>query len=249
MWITATRPAVSRGAHRLCHDLKMHTNPSSAVPPPLRRSRLRFAAMVLLGLLAAGAAGMSGHWVQAPTIGWCAAALTYVVWVWLVIGRLDPADTRLHATTEDPARSTTDLLILAANAASLAAAGAVIVDSHNNTDTLSRIAGGLLAVVSVALSWTLVQTLFTLRYAELYYGTGTRAGSRVGGIDFNQSSPPQYTDFAYLATSLGMTYQVSDTALQNHGIRAEALKHSLLSYLFGTIILATTINLVVGVAA
>ena len=123
------------------------------------------------------------------------------------------------------------------------------MDSHNNTDIVSRIGGGLLAVVSVALSWTLVQTLFTLRYAELYYGTGRKAGSKVGGIDFNQSRPPQYTDFAYLATSLGMTYQVSDTALQNHGIRAEALKHSLLSYLFGTIILATTINLVVGVAA
>ena len=133
--------------------------------------------------------------------------------------------------------------------ASLAAVAAVIVDSHNNTDTASRIGGGLLALASVALSWTLVQTLFTLRYAELYYGTGRKAGPEVGGIDFNQSRPPQYTDFAYLATSLGMTYQVSDTALQNHGIRAEALKHSLLSYLFGTIILATTINLVVGVAA
>ena len=72
MWITATRPAVSRGAHRLCHDLKMDTDPASAVPPPLRRSRLRFAAMVLVGLLAAGATGIAGHWVQAPTIGWCA---------------------------------------------------------------------------------------------------------------------------------------------------------------------------------
>jgi uncharacterized membrane protein len=46
-----------------------------------------------------------------------------------------------------------------------------------------------------------------------------------------------------------MTYQVSDTALQNHGIRAEALKHSLLSYLFGTVIVAATINLVIGLAA
>ena len=55
--------------------------------------------------------------------------------------------------------------------------------------------------------------------------------------------------FAYLATSLGMTYQVSDTALKNHAIRAEALKHSLLSYLFGTVILAATINLVIGLAA
>ena len=205
--------------------------------------------MVLLGLLAAAAAGLSGHWVQAPTIGWCGAALTYVVWVWLVIGRLDPADTRLHATTEDPARSTTDLLILAANAASLAAAGAVIVDSHNNTDTLSRIGGGLLArsLGGAVLDPGPDAVHTAVRGAVLRHGHEGRL--RVGGIDFNQSRPPQYTDFAYLATSLGMTYQVSDTALQNHGIRAEALKHSLLSYLFGTIILATTINLVVGVAA
>ncbi|MET4095257.1 DUF1345 domain-containing protein [Arthrobacter sp. UYCu712] len=226
----------------------MNTGSPSRGTVRIRRSRLRFAVMLLAGLLAAVAAGLAGHWVQAPTIGWCATALTYIAWVWLVIRRLDPADTRRHATTEDPSRSTTDLLILAANVASLVAVAAVIVDSHNNTDTASRIGGGLLALASVALSWMLVQTLFTLRYAQLYYGTGAKAGPGVGGIDFNQSRPPQYTDFAYLATSLGMTYQVSDTALQNHGIRAEALKHSLLSYLFGTIILAATINLVVGVA-
>jgi uncharacterized membrane protein len=70
----------------------------------------------------------------------------------------------------------------------------------------------------------------------------------VGGIGFNQDRPPQYTDFAYLATSLGMTYQVSDTNLGNHRIRVEALKHSLLSYLFGTVILAATINLGIGQA-
>ncbi|WP_211877292.1 DUF1345 domain-containing protein [Pseudarthrobacter albicanus] len=173
--------------------------------------------------------------------------------VMLLAGLLEPAETRAHATAEGPARGTTDLLILAANAASLAAVAAVVVDSHGNADGASRLGGGLLALTSVVLSWMLVQTLFTLRYAELYYGTGRKAGSAVGGIDFNQSRPPQYTDFAHLATSLatslGMTYQVSDTALQNHGIRAEALKHSLLSYLFGTIILAATINLVIGLAA
>jgi uncharacterized membrane protein len=131
--------------------------------------------------------------------------------------------------------------------ASLAAVAAVVFDSHRS-GAGSRLGGGFLALACVALSWMLVQTLFTLRYAELYYNTGDRGGGEVGGIDFNQERPPQYTDFAYLATSLGMTYQVSDTNLQNHLIRAEALKHSLLSYLFGTIILAATINLVIGLA-
>ncbi|MDI3212868.1 DUF1345 domain-containing protein [Arthrobacter sp. AL12] len=214
---------------------------------PVRRSRLRLAVMLLAGVLAAAATGLAGQWVEAPAVGWGSASLTYVAWVWVAVGRFSPAETRAHATVEDPSRSITDLLILAANVASLGAVAAVVVDSHASGGG-SRFGGGLLALASVALSWMLVQTLFTLRYAELYYGTGGKAGAAVGGIDFNQERPPQYTDFAYLATSLGMTYQVSDTALQNHGIRAEALKHSLLSYLFGTVILATTISLVISLA-
>ncbi|CAN7591100.1 DUF1345 domain-containing protein [Arthrobacter sp. LjRoot14] len=220
---------------------------TSPLPARVKRSRLRFLAMVMTGLATAAATGLSGYWVEAPAVGWGSAALVYVAWVWLVVGRLDPAGTRAHATSEDPSRSTTDLLILVANVASLAAVAAVVVDSHRS-DGGSRLSGGLLALACVALSWILVQTLFTLRYAELYYSPGKRGGSDAGGIDFNQDRPPQYTDFAYLATSLGMTYQVSDTNLQNHLIRAEALKHSLLSYLFGTVILATTINLVIGLA-
>jgi uncharacterized membrane protein len=223
-------------------------SPSPSTVAPVRRGRLRFAVMLLAGLLAAGASGLTGRWVEAPAVGWSSAALTYVLWVWIVIGRLDAAGTRAHATSEDPSRRVTDLLILAANVASLAAVAAVVLDSHSDTGGF-RLAGGLLALASVALSWMLVQTLFTVRYAGLYYSTAPRAGAAVGGIDFNQDDAPQYTDFAYLATSLGMTYQVSDTALKNHAIRAEALKHSLLSYLFGTVILAATINLVIGLAS
>lgn len=222
----------------------MDTKP---LPAAVRRSRLRFVAMFGAGIATAAATGMSGQWVEAPAVGWASAALVYVAWVWLVVGRLGPAETRDHAISEDPSRSTTDLMILVANVASLAAVAAVVFDSHRSEGG-SRLGSGFLALACVALSWMLVQTLFTLRYAELYYTTGDRGGGKVGGIDFNQERPPQYTDFAYLATSLGMTYQVSDTNLQNHLIRAEALKHSLLSYLFGTVILATTINLVIGLA-
>ena len=232
----------------LCQDRGMNNgSPIRGDVRPVRRSRLRLAVMLLAGVIAATATGLAGNWVAAPAAGWGIAALTYVVWVWLAVGRFNPAETRAHATVEDPSRGITDLLILAANVASLGAVAAVVVDSHASGGG-SRFGGGLLALASVALSWMLVQTLFTLRYAELYYGTGGKAGAAVGGIDFNQERPPQYTDFAYLATSLGMTYQVSDTALQSHGIRAEALKHSLLSYLFGTVILATTISLVISLA-
>ena len=45
-----------------------------------------------------------------------------------------------------------------------------------------------------------------------------------------------------------MTFQVSDTDLETKPIRATALRHSLLSYLFGAVVLATTVNLVAGLA-
>ena len=97
-----------------------------------------------------------------------------------------------------------------------------------------------LAVASVALSWTVVQTVFTSHHARLYYG------HPAGGIDFSQRQPPSYSDFAYLAFTVGMTFQVSDTALESSVLRAAVLRHGLVSYLLGAVILATTINLVAG---
>ncbi len=181
-------------------------------------------------------------WDYAPLVGWGVAALTFETWSWLSIGHLDARETRLHATREDPSRRTTDLLLLAANIASLAAVAYVVFDANSAAGAKRAFLAGL-ALLSVAMSWVLVQTLFTLRYARMYYG------DQPGGIDFNQSEPPNYLDFAYLAFTMGMTYQVSDTNLQTSAFRAAVLRHALLSYLFGSVILATTINLVVGLSS
>jgi len=79
-----------------------------------------------------------------------------------------------------------------------------------------------------------------MRYAWLYY-----AGAD-GGADFHQEEEPRFSDFAYLSFTVGMTFQVSDTELNTSAFRATVLRHSLLSYLFGTVIVALTINLVAG---
>ncbi len=39
-----------------------------------------------------------------------------------------------------------------------------------------------------------------------------------------------------------MTFQVSDTNIKDKGIRRAALRHALLSYLFGAVLLAMTVN-------
>ena len=95
-----------------------------------------------------------------------------------------------------------------------------------------------LGVLSVALSWALVHTVFTLRYARSFYSAPD------GGIDFNEDDAPTYLDFAYLALTIGMTFQVSDTNLTTKRIRRIALVHAMFSYLFGAIIVALVINVV-----
>lgn len=201
----------------------------------------RFVVMIAVGVVAAVVTGLAWSWEYAPLIGWGAAAGTFSAWVWLVLGRLDSDQTKRHSTAEDPSRAMIDTLLLLANVASLAAVVVVLVQAADASGAARAILAAL-AVLSVALSWLLVQTLYSLRYASLFYA------EPVGGIDFNQDDPPAYEDFAYLSFTLGMTYQVSDTNLSGRVMRATVLRHSLLSYLFGSVILASTINLVVGLS-
>lgn len=198
--------------------------------------------MLIAGVIAAIATGLLGAWGYAFVIGWIAAALFYTTWVWLRIGRMGPEATKAHATREDPSRGVADVLLVLASLASLGNVVFVLVTAASASG-LERVVLAALAIVSVALSWGLIHTLYTLRYARLYYG------DVVGGVDFNQEEDPDYGDFAYLSFTLGMTYQVSDSSLRSRTFRLSALRQGLLSYLFGTVILATVINLVAGLGA
>jgi uncharacterized membrane protein len=199
-------------------------------------SRLRLIVMLVVGLATGLLVGGLGSWAYAPAIGWAAASATYLMWVWSVIGGLDPAATKAHARREDPGRASSDVLVLAGTLASFAGVGLILLDASNAQGS-AKDAIVALALISIALSWFLVHTLFTLRYAFIYYRDKA-------GVDFNEDKQPRYHDFAYLAFTVGMTFQVSDTNLTTEAIRRTVLRQALLSYLLGTIVLSTTINLV-----
>jgi uncharacterized membrane protein len=97
------------------------------------------------------------------------------------------------------------------------------------------------AVVGVFMAWASLHLMYATRYAFLFYAIGDP-----GGIDFNSGEAPAFRDFLYFSYNLGMTYQVSDTAVRSSDIRSVVLRHCLLAYVFGTAILASMINLVVG---
>jgi uncharacterized membrane protein len=199
-----------------------------------------FAAVV--GALAGLVSTVVLPWYLGPLVGYDVGAVVYLGWTWRRIHNLDAAGTRAHANEEDPTRTQSDVLLLVAAVASLVAVGLVLANA-SSSDNTARILQTTFSVASVVVSWALVHTIFTLRYASLFYSVGPD-----GGIDFNQKEPPRYSDFAYLAFTVGMTFQVSDTELSTSAIRAQVLRHALLAYLFGTVIVALTINMVAGLS-
>ena len=192
--------------------------------------------------VAIGAAvAATGALLHSPAVGlllgWDTVAVLSTGWLAFVLLGRDAEQTAERATTTDPDRWSTDVALLTAAVASLGTVALVLLRAPHGSNPEEFLQVGL-GVASVVLSWAMVHTLFTLRYAALYYGRPA------GGIDYNSGEPPTYHDFAYLAFTVGMTFQVSDTVLQSAAMRRTVLRHALLSYLFGTGILATTVNLV-----
>jgi len=185
-----------------------------------------------VGSLAGGAA-----WSVACSLGWSGLAVVFLAATWSVLLPKDGGNTKRHARADDVSRPTADLLLVGSSLASLVAVGyTLIVAGHRHGTTEALLIG--LAVVAVALAWMVVHTVYMLRYAGAYYG------DPIGGIDFGGDTQPDYRDFAYLALTIGMTYQVSDTDITSRAIRKVALRHAMLSFVFGTAVIAMTINVV-----
>jgi len=198
---------------------------------------------LVAGAAAATAVALGGVDVlDAPLIGWDILALVYGIWTWSSVWGLDQAAVEADARREDPGRDLTDLVLLGAAAASLIAVGMVLFGASSAHGAAVYLDAAL-ALGSIFVSWTMVHTVYTLKYARLYY-----AASSPGGIDFNGTGAPDYADFAYLAFTVGMTFQVSDTNIQSKLIRRAVLRHAWLSFPLLAVIIAATINLVSGLA-
>ena len=185
----------------------------------------------------ATALALGATWPVAVSGAWGLTALLLGLAIWPRILRMDADQTKANARDEDFSRVSADLVLLVASVVSLIAIF-FLVDEAGRRHGAAKVTLAVLAVAVVVLSWLLVQTVYTVRYGDLYYG------DPIGGIDFNDDDPPNYHDFLYLAFTIGMTYQVSDTTLKTRAVRKTAIRQALLSFLFVTVILAVTINVV-----
>jgi uncharacterized membrane protein len=201
---------------------------------------VRMSVTVVLGVTVALVVGNTVGW-RFALVGWITAAGVYVAWTQFILRRMDAEQTRRWVTREDPTRWVADVVVLSASVASLGGVGYVVAaGAHSGPVAL---AAAIVGVLTVAASWFAVHTLYTVHYARLYYS------DEPGGINFHDPEPPRFRDFAYVAFTVGMTFQVSDTEICLTSIRATVLRHALLSYLLGAVVLAVTINLIAGLGS
>lgn len=206
---------------------------------------IRIGVALVLGVAAGVLVGVQRHeWHYAPAVGWIVAAGVYLVWTWTLLLGMNAEKTLTHVRKrrEDGTAGISHLVVLISSVAGLAGVGYLLAATDGGQRHLGE---ALIGVLSVVASWFAIHTTFTLRYALLYYGDDAAEP-----ISYHEGSEyrPCYRDFAYLAFTVGMTYQVSDTDLGSARIRGSVLTQALVSFLLGAVVLASTINLVLELA-
>lgn len=215
----------------------LHGLPWSARLSGLQRQALCLAAGVLAALAARAGPFPSA---EAPWLaGWLGYSLVYLGLVWHLVARLDARATRRRAQWIDPGAHMLFFLVAAAACASIVAVTLAVESSRALHGAVRWTYIGL-AMATLAASWLLLQAIFALHYARVYYrGLGDGAA---GGLDFPGGQQPDYLDFLYYAMVVGMTSQVSDVTVSGRRMRRLTLVHGVLSFAFNLVVLALGVN-------
>lgn len=209
-------------------------------------SRKRFVFSLLTGviiflLIKPAGAGSLTHLM----IGWDAFCFCMLFLSWSVIFITDPRDTIKRAKTQEPNSFAIFILSIVSIFIGLLAVF-LLLSTRYETKTETNITVTA-AIIGMIFSWLLFHTIFTLRYAHLYYYDNPDTPDvEIGGLRFPGEKYPDFIDFAYYSFVIGMTFQVSDVDITMSRMRHLTLAHSILSFFYNTIIVALTINVIAG---
>jgi uncharacterized membrane protein len=199
----------------------------------------RIIVTVVIGVAAGVTVAFFGPLELAVVSGWNAMAAVLLVWIWREIWPADASMTAAWSAPEDNTHGGAVVLLTTASVVSLVGMAFGLAKARSLHAPMEQILTTA-CVLTVIVSWALVHTMFTLRYAHLYYRDPE------GGIDFHTDEAPDYHDFAYLAFTVGMAFAVSDTDLVGRHVRRTCTRHALVSYFFGAVIVGLTINVMAG---
>ena len=178
-------------------------------------------------------------------IAWDAFSLALIILNWVTFSITDSEQIRRQSKAQDSSRTIIFIMVIISNLAGFFGVMLLLVtkEKFKYTEALHLFT----AIGGMVLSWFLIHTIFTLRYAHIYYGDDDEnPGTAAGGLDFPGDEKPDYFDFAYFSFVLGMTFQVSDIQITSKRLRLLAMLHGLLSFGYNTVMIALTINLIAG---
>lgn len=176
-------------------------------------------------------------------IGWNTFSLCMIIMSWITFSITNAQQIRAQSKIQDPSRPVIFIIILIATLVGFLTVLLLILSKKSGTNDYAL--QTIVAIAGMLLSWFLIHTTFTLRYAHIYYSDHkTKINTHAGGLEFPNDDKPEYFDFAYFSFVLGMTFQVSDVEISSKRLRKLALLHGLLSFIFNTIMIALTINLI-----
>lgn len=178
-------------------------------------------------------------------LGWDTFCLSMIVFSWVLF--FSTTQDELHGVVEEQDDGLKVIFMIVLVAVCFSLFGSLLLLTRKGESSFNKMFHTIVSLSPVLLSWLLLHTTFAIRYAHLYHDHNKlNTGSNVGGINFPTKEHPDYVDFAYFSFVIGMTFQVSDVQVNSRVIRRFVLMHSLISFVFNTIIVALTINTIAG---
>ncbi len=180
-------------------------------------------------------------------IGWDTFSLCMIIMSWISFFITNSQQIRQQASAQDSSRVLIFITVLISTFASFLAVLLLIISKKQFKDTEALHL--IIAIGGMLFSWLLIHTIFTMRYAHIFYGDHEeKPNTHAGGLEFPDDKKPDYLDFAYFSFVLGMTFQVSDVEVTSKRLRRLVMLHGILSFGFNTIMIALTINVIAGLA-
>ncbi len=178
-------------------------------------------------------------------VGWDVFCISIIALSFITFFSINSGQVCYQCSKQDESRLIIFFVVLTATIASLLAI--ILLITSKSGDRLAKEWQLPVAIIGMMSSWILVHTIFTFRYAHIYYGNDETGTVKTGaGLYFPDDKEPDYLDFAYFSFVIGMTFQVSDISITSKRLRRIALLHSLVSFGFNTVVVALTINVIAG---
>jgi uncharacterized membrane protein len=174
-------------------------------------------------------------------IGWDCMGITYILISVTTLFFTHRTRIRVIAQNQDKGHLFLFVFMVMASISSMISIAMLI--KANNTWILDEELSTMIYLTGVIVCWLMLHIIFTFRYAHMYYGDDiNNKSTHRGGLSFPGSTEPDYIDFAYFSFVIGMTFQVSDIVIVNRSIRRTVLFHSLIAFVFNTVIIALSVN-------